>query len=110
MTHLAAAAGTPTVALYGPASPSLIGPWPVGGLQQPWARAGSIQQQGNVWVVQNPLLPCMPCDKLGCEGHLESHSQCLDELPVRQVLTAVDQALRSTAGATLAPSLAAHHS
>ena len=92
VTHLAAAAGAPTVALYGPASPSLIGPWPVGGLETPWARAGTIQRRGNVWVVQNPL-PCMPCDKLGCEGHVDSYSQCLDELPVQRVLKAVDQAL-----------------
>lgn len=92
VTHLAAGAGAPTVALYGPASPSRIGPWPVGGLQAPWARAGTIQRRGNVWVVQNPL-PCLPCDKLGCEGHLNSHSRCLDELPVQQVLAAVDQAL-----------------
>jgi len=99
MTHLAAATGCPTVALYGPASPHVIGPWPIGGLQQPWARAGTIQRRGNVWVVQNPL-PCLPCEKLGCEGHYASHSQCLDELPVRQVLAAVDQAL--AAGRTAA--------
>jgi heptosyltransferase-3 len=82
------------VALYGPTRPKLIGPWPVGGLAQPWNDVGTIQRRGNVWLLQNPL-PCMPCDKLGCERHLESHSQCLDELPVRQVLAAVDQALAS---------------
>ena len=102
MTHLAAGAGAPTVALYGPASPSLTGPWPVawpvGGLETPWARAGTIQHRGNVWVVQNPL-PCMPCDKLGCQGHLNSYSRCLDELPVQQVLAAVDQALALRAAA-----------
>jgi lipopolysaccharide heptosyltransferase III len=92
MTHLAAAAGCPTVAIYGPASPHGMGPWPVGGLDRPWARAGTIQNRGNVWVVQNPL-PCMPCDRLGCDNHLQSRSQCLDELPARQVLLAVDQAL-----------------
>jgi len=92
MTHLAAATGCPTVALYGPTSPRLIGPWPVGGLTRPWNHSGTIQHRGNVWVVQNPL-PCLPCEKLGCEGHLDSYSQCLDELSVRQVLAAVDQAL-----------------
>ena len=92
VTHLAAAVGCPTVALYGPASPSIIGPWPVGGLDQPWLRAGTIQRRGNVWVVQNPL-PCLPCDKLGCEGHLDSYSRCLDELSAQSVLRAVDQAL-----------------
>jgi heptosyltransferase-3 len=92
VTHLAAGTGCPTVALYGPTSPRLIGPWPIGGLAEPWAPAGTIQRRGNVWVVQNPL-PCLPCEKLGCAGHLDSHSQCLDELSLRQVLVAVDQAL-----------------
>jgi heptosyltransferase III len=96
ITHLAAACGCPTVALYGPTSPRLIGPWPVGGLAQPWHHVGTIQHRGNVWVVQNPL-PCLPCEKLGCEGHLDSRSQCLDELSVAQVLTAVDQALNRVA-------------
>jgi len=91
-THLAAAIGCPTIALYGPTSPRLIGPWPVGGLEQPWDPAGTIQRRGNVWVVQNPQ-PCLPCEKLGCEGHLLSFSLCLDELTSRQVLMAVDQAL-----------------
>jgi heptosyltransferase-3 len=98
VTHLAAGSGCPTVALYGPARPAVIGPWPVGGLAQPWNDVGTIQRRGNVWLLQNPL-PCMPCDKLGCERHLESHSRCLDELPVQQVLAAVDQALGSPAQA-----------
>jgi heptosyltransferase III len=92
ITHLAAATGTPTVALYGPSNPQLWGPWPVGGLDQPWAAAGTIQRRGNVWLVQNPL-PCLPCQLEGCERRLDSHSQCLDELSVGQVVSAVDQAL-----------------
>jgi heptosyltransferase-3 len=95
MTHLAAGAGCPTVAIFGPVSPHGIGPWPIGGLLEPWARAGTIQNRANAWVVQNPL-PCMPCDLLGCERHLESRSACLDELTVEQVLRAVDQALLRT--------------
>lgn len=92
VTHLAAAAGCPTVALYGPTDPRLWGPWPTGGLLQPWSKAGSIQRRGNVWLVQNPL-SCLPCQQEGCERRLDSYSQCLDELPLRQVLAAVDQAL-----------------
>jgi heptosyltransferase-3 len=92
VTHLAAATGAPTVALYGPTDPRLFGPWPVGGLAHPWVAAGTIQQRGNVWLVQNPL-PCLPCQQEGCERHRESYSQCLDELTPRQVLAAVDQAL-----------------
>jgi heptosyltransferase-3 len=101
-THLAAAGGCPTIALYGPTSPRLIGPWPVGGLERPWDPTGTIQRRGNVWVVQNPQ-PCLPCEKLGCEGHLQSYSRCLDELTARQVLMAVDQALATRVGAARAP-------
>jgi heptosyltransferase-3 len=108
MTHLAAAAGCPTVAIYGPTSPRLIGPWPVGGLAEPWAPAGTFQQRGNVLVVQNSL-PCLPCEKLGCAGHLDSHSRCLDELPVRQVLAAVDR-MRRPAGERLDQPLGAPRS
>jgi heptosyltransferase III len=96
-THLAAATGCPTIALYGPTSPRLIGPWPVGGLDPDWDEAGTIQRRGNVWVVQNPL-PCLPCEKLGCEGHLDSYSRCLDELPASRILAAVDEALAYGAG------------
>ena len=92
VTHLAAATGTPTVALYGPTDPRIWGPWPVGGLDRPWDAAGTIQQRGNVWLVQNPL-PCLPCQLEGCERRLDSHSQCLDELTAVQVAVAVDRAL-----------------
>jgi heptosyltransferase III len=81
-------------AIFGPTSPRLIGPWPAGGLAEPWAHAGTVQRRGNVWVIQNPL-PCLPCEKLGCEGHLASRSQCLDELSAPAVLAAVAQALLS---------------
>jgi heptosyltransferase-3 len=94
VTHLAAASGCPTVALFGPMDPRVWGPWPVGGLAEPWSISGTIQHRGNVWIVQNPL-PCMPCLLEGCERHVESHSSCLDELTSQQVLTAVDEALAS---------------
>jgi heptosyltransferase-3 len=92
VTHLAAAAGCRTVALFGPTDPRIWGPWPVGGLATPWADSGTIQNRGNVWLVQNPL-PCMPCQLEGCERHIRSGSMCLDELMPEQVLAAVDQAL-----------------
>jgi heptosyltransferase-3 len=92
VTHLAAASGCPTVALYGPTDPRLWGPWPVGGLQTMWDATGKIQHRGNVWLVQNAL-PCTPCQLEGCERRIDSHSSCLDELPAAQVIAAVDQAL-----------------
>jgi heptosyltransferase-3 len=92
VTHLAAAVGCPTVALYGPMDPRLWGPWPIDGLAEPWMAAARVQRRGNVWVVQNPL-PCLPCLRQGCEDHPDSFSRCLDELTVAQVLSAVDQAI-----------------
>jgi len=91
-THLAAAAGCRTVALFGPMDPRVWGPWPVGGMTAPWAASGTIQHKGNVWIVQNPL-PCMPCTFEGCERNTASRSACLDELAPAQVMAAVDQAL-----------------
>jgi heptosyltransferase III len=92
VTHLAAATGAMTVALYGPTDPRRFGPWPVGADKAPWVAAGTIQHDRNVWLVQNPL-PCLPCHKEGCERRIDSYSRCLDELSADQVLTAVDQAL-----------------
>jgi heptosyltransferase III len=94
VTHLAAATGCPTVALYGPTDPRLWGPVPAGGLDPMWAAAGTIQRRKNVWLVQNPL-PCLPCQNEGCERHVLSFSKCLDELAPTQVLFAVDAALAS---------------
>jgi heptosyltransferase-3 len=92
VTHLAAASGCPTVALYGPTDPRLWGPWPAGGLDDVWQAAKTIQRRGNVWLVQNPL-PCAPCQLEGCERRRDSYSVCLEELSAQQVLAAVDQAL-----------------
>lgn len=92
VTHLAAATGCPTVAIYGPTDPRLWGPWPVGGLPTMWQAAGTMQQRGNVVLVQNPL-PCAPCQLEGCERRLDSYSACLDELSSAQVIAAVERAL-----------------
>ena len=92
ITHLAAAAGCPTLALFGPMDPRVWGPWPMGGLDAPWQASGTIQNRGNVWIVQNPL-PCLPCTFEGCERHIESGSVCLEELTAEQVLAAADRAL-----------------
>ena len=93
--HLAAATGCPTVVLFGPMDPRVWGPWPAGGLKEAWNASGTIQNRGNVWIVQNPL-PCLPCTFEGCERHVGSASICLEELSADQVLAAVDQALAST--------------
>jgi heptosyltransferase-3 len=98
VTHLAAATGAMTVALYGPTDPRRFGPWPRGGAGGAWEAAGTTQRRGNVWLVQNPLA-CLPCQNEGCERRIDSYSRCLDELSPRQVLGAVDEALMSTGAA-----------
>ena len=96
VTHLAAATGCPTVALFGPTDPRLWGPVPAEGLDPMWAASGTIQRRKNVWLVQNPL-PCLPCQNEGCERHILSFSRCLNELEPAHVLHAVDAALASRA-------------
>jgi heptosyltransferase III len=92
VTHLAAASGCPTIAIYGPTDPRLWGPWPVGGLHTMWQAAGTMQNRGNVWLAQNPL-PCLPCQAEGCERRLESYSACLDELPAAHIIAVVEKML-----------------
>jgi heptosyltransferase-3 len=95
VTHLAAATGCPTVAIFGPTDPRLWGPWPAQGLATPWAASGTLQRRHNVWLIQNPL-PCMPCQLEGCDRHLDSRAQCLDEMSPHQVLAAADQILAAS--------------
>lgn len=104
VTHLAAATAVPTIALYGPTDPRLWGPWPAGGLIRAWEAVGNIQNRGNVWLVQNPQAcpwSILPCQQEGCERHRKSHSRCLDELAVAQVLSAVDAGLASACSPTI---------
>lgn len=95
LTHMAAALGVPTVALYGPTDPVKWGPWPRhhASLGNPWKRLGS-QANGRVRLVQANA-PCVPCLKEGCARRVESHSDCLLRLPAAKVIAAVESLLRA---------------
>lgn len=97
VTHIAAATGTPTLALFGPSNPVKWGPWPQGWTSRhsPWSRCGS-GQQGNVYLLQGEdVRGCVPCMLEGCERHTRSLSACLQNLAVSRVMDAASRLLDS---------------
>ena len=100
VTHIAAACGTPTVALFGPSNPVKWGPWPIGAADDPspWRMLGQPwQRKGNVALLQGvqpaDLGHCLPCRLEGCERHLGSESRCLTEMPADPVIAAARELL-----------------
>lgn len=75
-SHLAAAAGVPTVALFGPETPRAWGPWPRGGRydRTPFPGPGT-QRAGNVLVVQSTV-PCPTCRQADCLRRPERGRSC----------------------------------
>lgn len=73
--HIAAAVGTPTVALFGPSGEIEWGPWQVPNRILTSAHA------------------CRPCGNDGCGGG--KRSECLADIPVERVLNAAEELLRA---------------
>jgi heptosyltransferase-3 len=94
VTHLAAACGTPTLALFGPTNPVIWGPASNHEDRRPYEPVAPIQYRGNVAVLQNADLPCVPCHLEGCERHRDSHSDCLDRLSPARVISATETLLQ----------------
>ncbi len=97
-THLAAAMGAPTVALFGPSNPVKWGPWPRGYeassrevQASPYTLRGT-QFAGNVALVQGAGA-CVPCLQEGCARHVMSESVCLQMLPAAAVIEAAEKLL-----------------
>ncbi len=96
MTHIAAAAGIPVIALYGPSDPVKWGPWPAGYASEvnPWRRFGT-QRVNNVTLMQGATA-CVPCLNEGCDRHIGSFSDCLQQLPSERVIAVLDAAMRTS--------------
>lgn len=92
-THVAAATGTPTIALFGPSDPVRWGPWPRHwpATGNPWPLRGS-GRHGNVYLLQGEGA-CVPCRQEGCERYVESRSDCLANLSARRVKVAAAEML-----------------
>jgi heptosyltransferase-3 len=104
VTHMAAALGVPTVALFGPSNPIKWGPWPKAwsaSTQSPWKFRGS-QRQGNVYLLQGDG-DCVPCLHEGCDRHINSLSDCLQQLPASSVIAAAELMLQGTETVACAP-------
>lgn len=88
VTHMAAALGTPTLALFGPSNPVKWGPWPKAWtLNNPFVRVGS-QHRNNVYLMQGSGV-CVPCFQEGCDRHIKSRSRCLEGLTAQQVINKI---------------------
>ena len=81
--HIAAAMGTPAVALFGPSSELAWGPWHGGESRRKSPRSRIITSEAH---------PCRPCGQDGCGGG--KVSECVTRLPVARILDAVDEMLR----------------
>jgi heptosyltransferase-3 len=98
-THLAAAMGAPTVALFGPSNPVKWAPWPHGyhSENSPWKMVGATQKMNNIVLLQGEQPPsltsCVPCLFEGCQRNINSNSLCLDELPATRVIDAINNLL-----------------
>jgi len=89
-THVAAATGIPTVALFGPTDPVRWGPWPKG-LESdgsPWKRDGTRQTVGNVTLLR-PSCSCSSRQQV-CRLAPGMPGACMSRLLPETVLAAVD--------------------
>ncbi len=94
-THLAAACGTPTLALFGPSNPVKWGPWPKDCeiSPSPWVMKSEGWQTCKNVVLLQGIGECVPCFHEGCGRKRESISECLTGLTLQRVKGALTAAI-----------------
>ena len=98
VTHIAAAVGTPTIALFGPSNPVKWGPWPKSWNrpESPWPWRGG-GNQGNVRLIQGQG-DCVPCLLEGCNRHPGSSSVCLQQISSGTLIAAAQAIMTAQLG------------
>lgn len=91
--HIAAAVGTPVVALFGPSGAFHWGPWDNGSLSSDiiYSKKNSVQKAGRHEVLQLDW-DCIPCGKDGCKG--SKISDCLYAIESETVIKILDAKLQ----------------
>lgn len=94
--HIAAAVGTPVVALFGPSGVFHWGPWDneaaTAGIPA-YAQRNGLQRFGRNVAIQGAA-DCIPCGQDGCEG--SKISWCLEEIDVDTVMSIITAQLKET--------------
>jgi heptosyltransferase-3 len=88
--HMAAAVGTPIVALFGPSDPRVWGPWEASLAQNTFLPAPEHKPLKHN-VINKKEWECVPCGIDGCEG--SKKSACLDTINTTNVLKAIENLL-----------------
>ena len=88
-THIAAAVGTPTVAVFGPTLTRYWAPWPNDCRESsPFSTGKGVQRVENVTVVQKPW-ECVPCNRESCAISQRGKMECLEETTPEEVFREV---------------------